>query len=223
MAKRYRKSTRTVQRQYRSRRTKYEKYLAQTKDKTPKSFKEWNDPYRTNKLLRKLFKIYKKRFAKRIKSSRYGFWNPEEIPNFKIFKDLYIRKRNDLKLDVEEGFRDRVGSVVNEIINDQAYEISSNKAKAIYSYLISEEMPLLAEKGIAEQYLDEEGKIQYKIIKPKNLELLVREGSFLREEIGFWDMTSDLYHKLRDQGYTPQKAREEVGKTYFNSGPKRKG
>ena len=78
-------------------------------------------------------------------------------------------------------------------------------------------------RGAAFCFFNDLGKIQYKIIKPKNLELLVREGSFLREEIGFWDMTSDLYHKLRDQGYTPQKAREEVGKTYFNSGPKRKG
>ena len=160
MAKRYKKSTRMVQKQYRSRRTKYEEYLARTKDETPKSFKEWNDPYRKNKLLRKEFKIYKERFAKRIESSRVGFYDPNEITSFKVFKDTYLMKRNDLKLDVEEGKRERVGSVVNEIINDQAYELSSNKARAIADYLMREEAGLLAEKGIAEQYIDEEGKIQ---------------------------------------------------------------
>lgn len=211
-----------VQKQYRSRRTKYEEYLARTKDETPKSFKEWNDPYRKNKLLRKEFKIYKERFAKRIESSRVGFYDPNEITSFKVFKDTYLMKRNDLKLDVEDGKRERVGSVVNEIINDQAYELSSNKARAIADYLMREEAGLLAEKGIAEQYIDEEGKTQYALLKPKKLELLIREGSFVKEEVGLWDEIRDYYSLLKSQGFSSEDAKAKIGQTYFNSGPKKK-
>ena len=131
-------------------------------------------------------------------------------------------KRNDLRMDVEEGKRERVGSVVNEIINDQAYELSSNKARAIADYLMREEGGLLAEKGLAEQYIDEEGKVQYALLKPKKLELLIREGSFVKEEVGLWDEITDYYKLLRDQGYTADDAKHKIGQTYFNSGPKKK-
>ena len=222
MARRYRRSRRVVQKQYRARRAKYEEYLARTRDETPKSFSEWNDPYRQNKFLRKEFKLYKEKFEKRIESSRVGFYDPEEIPSFKVFKDVYLMKRNDLRMDVEEGKRERVGSVINEIINDQAYELSSSKARAIADYLMREEGGLLAEKGLAQQYIDEEGKIQYSLLKPKKLELLIREGSFVKEEVGLWDEITDYYKLLRDQGYSADDAKHKIGQTYFNSGPKKK-
>lgn len=222
MARRYRRSAKVIQRQYRARRAKYEQYLARTKDETPKSFTEWNDPYRQNKFLRKEFKIYQERFAKRIESSRVGFYDPDEITSFKVFKDVYLMKRNDLRMDVEEGKKERVGSVVNEIINDQAYELSAPKARAIADYLMREEGGLLAEKGLAEQYTDEEGKIQYALLKPKKLELLIREGSFVKEEVGLWDEIRDYYGLLRNQGYSAEDAKAKIGITYFNSGPKKK-
>ena len=222
MARRYRRSAKVIQRQYRARRAKYEQYLARTKDETPKSFTEWNDPYRQNKFLRREFKIYQERFAKRIESSRVGFYDPDEITSFKVFKDVYLMKRNDLRMDVEEGKKERVGSVVNEIINDQAYELSSAKANALVDYLLRNEGGLLAEKGLAEQYIDEEGKVQYALLKPKKLELLIREGSFIREEVGLWDEIRDYYNILRSKGYSAEAARDEIRGTYWNSGPKKK-
>ena len=54
MARRYKKSRRVSQRQYRARLAKYERYKANSLD--PVSFKEWNAPYRQNKFLRKEFK-----------------------------------------------------------------------------------------------------------------------------------------------------------------------
>ena len=100
MARRYRRSAKVIQRQYRARRAKYEQYLTRTRDETPDTFKEWNKTYRENKFLRKEFKIYRDRFAKRIESSRVGFYDPNEITSFKVFKDQYLMKRNDLKMDV---------------------------------------------------------------------------------------------------------------------------
>ena len=217
MARRYRRSAKVIQRQYRARRAKYEQYLTRTRDETPDTFKEWNKTYRENKFLRKEFKIYRDRFAKRIESSRVGFYDPNEITSFKVFKDQYLMKRNDLKMDVEEGKRERIGSVVNEIINDQAYELSAPKARAVADYLMREEVGILVQKGIAEQYIDEEGKVQYALLKPKKLELMIREGSFVREEVGLWDEIRDYYNILRSKGYTAKKAKEEISITYFRS------
>lgn len=217
MARRYRRSAKVIQRQYRARRAKYEQYLTRTRDETPDTFKEWNKTYRENKFLRKEFKIYRDRFAKRIESSRVGFYDPNEITSFKVFKDQYLMKRNDLKMDVEEGKRERIGSVVNEIINDQAYELSAPKARAVADYLMREEVGILVQKGIAEQYIDDEGKVQYALLKPKKLELMIREGSFVREEVGLWDEIRDYYNILRSKGYTAKKAKEEISITYFRS------
>ena len=170
MARRYRRSRRVSQKLYRSRKAKYQEYLATTSDESPKSFSEWNAGYRTNKRLRKEYKIYLERFEQRRRRSRVGFYDPEEIPSFKVFKDVYIMKRNDLVQDVEEGKRERVGSVVDEIINDQAYELSANKSAAIADYLIREESGLLREKGLIIDTRGEDGApVEY--IKRKKLEL----------------------------------------------------
>ena len=133
MARRYKKSRKVSQRQYRARRKAYSAYVARYEgsDVDIKSFSEWNAKYREKKFLQKEFKIYKERFQKRLESSRVPFYDEEEIQSFQVFKDVYIRKRNDLILDVAEGDRERVGSVVNEIIDDQVYELSSPKARAI--------------------------------------------------------------------------------------------
>ena len=55
MARRYRKSRRVSQRQYRARKAKYELYKAKTLD--PVSFREWNEPYRQTQFLKKEYKI----------------------------------------------------------------------------------------------------------------------------------------------------------------------
>ena len=80
-----------------------------------------------------------------------------------------------------------------------------------------EEVGILVQKGIAEQYIDEEGKVQYALLKPKKLELMIREGSFVREEVGLWDEIRDYYNILRSKGYTAKKAKEEISITYFRS------
>lgn len=221
MARRYKKSRKVSQRQYRARRKAYSAYVARYggSDVDIKSFSEWNAKYREKKFLQKEFKIYKERFQKRLESSRVPFYDEEEIQSFQVFKDVYIRKRNDLILDVAEGDRERVGSVVNEIIDDQIYELSSPKAMAVADYLLREEREILAEKGILRTTTDEEGRIQ-DVIKRRKLLQLVRQGDFVKEEIGLWDEISVYYKTLVEGGYSAKKAREKIGQTYFHSGEK---
>ena len=218
MVRRYKKSRKVSQRQYRARRKAYSAYVARYEgsDVDIKSFSEWNAKYREKKFLQKEFKIYKERFQKRLESSRVPFYDEEEIQSFQVFKDVYLRKRNDLILDVAEGDRERVGSVVNEIIDDQVYELSSPKARAISDYLLREERGILAEKGILRVETDEEGRIQ-DVVKRRKLLQLVRQGDFVKEEIGLWDEISNYYQSLLANGYKSTEAKKVIGQTYFRS------
>ena len=222
MAKRFRKSRTVSQRQYRARLSKYEQYKAKTLD--PVSFKEWNAPYRQTKFLRKEYRLYKEKFTKRKKSARFGFRvleTGEEVQaydSFRDFKEAYLITRNTLREEVEAGERERVGSVITEMINDQAYELSSRKAKAVAEYLIREERQMLIGKKllIPTDELDDNGQ-PIDLIKRRNLELLIRQGQFVKEEVGLWDEIKDYYKTLTGQGFTAQEAKEQIGLTYFNS------
>ena len=219
MARRYRKSRRVSQRQYRARKAKYEQYKARSLD--PVSFKEWNAPYRQTQFLKKEYKIYLERFNKRKASAKYGFRLTEEgeetqAYSYRDFKEQYLLTRNTLKEEVEMGERERVGSVVTEMINDQAYELSSAKARAVANYLLREERPMLIEKGYLRVETNEAGE-QIDVIKKRNLALLIRQGQFVEEEVGLWDEIKDYYKVLTNQGFTAQEAKEQIGQQYFDS------
>lgn len=219
MARRYRKSRRVSQRQYRARLAKYEQYKAKSLD--PVSFKEWNAPYRQSQFLKKEYKIYLQKFSKRKESARYGFRLTEEGEetqawSYRDFKEQYLLMRNTLKEEVEMGERERVGSVITEIINDQAYELSRAKANAVANYLLREERPMLIEKGYLRVEVNEEGK-EVDIVKKRNLALLIRQGQFVEEEVGLWDEIKDYYKVLTNQGFTAKEAKAQIGQTYFDS------
>lgn len=224
MARRYRKSRTVSQRQYRARKAQYEKYLSKTDSLEPKSFKEWNAPYRQTKFLRKEYRLYKEKFAKRKASARYGFRvldtgeDVKPYESFRDFKEAYLITRNTLKEEVEQGERERVGSVITEMINDQAYELSSAKARGVVEYLYREERQMLIDKGlvIPTGQFDEEGK-EIDVIKKKNLELLVRQGQFVKEEVGLWDEIKDVYSYLTGQGMSAKDAKKTIGQQYFDS------
>lgn len=228
MARRYRKSRKVSQRQYRSRLAKYSEYASKTLD--PVSFKEWNAPYREKQFLRKQYKIYIERFEKRKESAKYGFRlkgdesnQPTEAYSYRDFKEQYLLMRNTLKAEVEMGERERVGSVITEIINDQAYELSSNKARVIADYLLREHRELLIKKGlvIPDAAINEKGEpIDY--VKARNLRLIIRQGQFVAEEVGLWDEIKEVYKALKESGKTAREAINDIGKTYFESDPKKR-
>lgn len=220
MARRYKRKTRAEsQRDYRARRALYEKYKESTL--STKTFKEWNEPYRKQQFLKKEFKLYQKKFKTRKKSARFGFRLTEEggeveAYNFRDFKNQYELTRNTLEKEVEMGERERIGSVITEMINDQAYELSSAKARAVANYLLREERPMLIEKGFLRVETNEAGE-QIDIVKKRNLALLIRQGQFVEEEVGLWDEIKDYYKVLTGQGFTAQEAKEQIGQTYFDS------
>ena len=220
MARRYRKSRRVSQRQYRARKAKYEQYKAKSLD--PVSFREWNEPYRQAQFLKKEYKIYLDKFTKRKTSARYGFRLTEEgeetqAYNYRDFKEQYLLTRNTLKEEVEMGERERIGSVVTEMINDQAYELSRAKARAVAEYLKREEKQMLKDRGLfLRTEINEKGE-SVDIYKERNLTLLIRQGQFVEEEVGLWDEIKDYYKVLTNQGFTAKEAKAQIGQTYFDS------
>lgn len=221
MARRYRKSRSASQRQYRGRLAKYEAYKAKTLD--PLSFKEWNEPYRQSKFLRKEYRLYSKMFDRRQESSKYGFRKADDGSDiqkytYNEFKQYYFVTRNSLKEEVEMGERGRIGSVITEMVNDQAYELSSRKAAAIADYLIKNERQFLIDKKIIvpNAVENEEGGLE-DYIKTKSLRLLIRQGTFVKEDIGLWDEIRDYYKTLVSEGMTAKEAKNQIGITYFNS------
>ena len=101
---------------------------------------------------------------------------------------------------------------------DQAYELSAAKANAVANYLIRNEREFLIEKGIIvpDAIETEDGRLE-DLIKSRNLRLLVRQGSFIKEEVGLWEEISQYYQTLIDGGMTAKEAKRQIGVSYFNS------
>ena len=214
-----------MQREYRARLAQYEKYKAKTLD--TKTFKEWNAEYREKRFYKREYKLYEKLFDKRKGSAKYGFRLTKEGKetvkyNFEQFVQRYPVTRETLELEVKMGERERIGSVITEMVNDQAYELSRVKANAVAKYLLREERPLLIKRGLLSVEENEEGK-PIDIIKKRNLTLLIRQGQFVKEEVGLWDEIKEVYRWMVDeQGMTAREARDEIGISYFESDPSKK-
>lgn len=189
MAKKYKtpKERRASQRRYRRTRKRYEDYLDQ-------------------------FEARKENFESR----GLEFFEPAPF-SFRDWKSVYAEKLNDLRQDIKEGKRKTVGNVNREIVSDQAYELSSRQAEVLGEYLLENEPEILEELGLTYKYVDENGVERINLKKKIDLFMKIRQGEFLREEVGLWDMINDFRIKLFKKGMTKEEVRQAVGQTFFNS------
>ena len=189
MARRYKTSRqkRVAQRQYRRSRRQYENYLEQ-------------------------FEARKETFESR----GLDFYDPVAL-TYRDWKTVHAEKINDLKLDIKEGKRKSIGNVNREIVSDQAYELSSRQADVLGEYLLENEPEMLEEMGLIYKYSDEEGEERINLKKRIELMMKIRQGEFLREDVGLWDMISDFRLSMFKKGLTKEEVRKAVGQTFFNS------
>ena len=189
MAKKYKtpKERRASQRRYRRSRKRYEDYLDQ-------------------------FEARKENFESR----GLDFYDPVPL-SYRDWKTVHAEKINDLRQDVKEGKRKTVGNVNREIVSDQAYELSSKQADVLGEYLLENEPEILEELGLTYKYIDENGVERINLKKKIDLFMKIRQGEFLREEVGLWDMINDFRIKLFKKGMTKEEVRQAVGQTFFNS------
>ena len=144
------------------------------------------------------------------------FYDPNAL-TFRDWKTVHAEKINDLKLDIKEGKRKTVGNVNREIVSDQAYELSSRQADVLGEYLLENEYDYLEEMDLVYKYTDEQGQ--------------ERQGEFIKEDIGLWDMINDFRAQYfafsKDEQAKLMKkwgvdtyakaVKKEVGQTFFNS------
>ena len=203
MARRYKTSRekRVAQKRYRRSKKQYQDYLDQ-------------------------FEARKENFESR----GLEFYDPVAL-TYRDWKTVHQEKINDLKMDIKEGKRKTVGNVNREIVSDQAYELSSKQAYVLGEYLLENESELLEEMGLVYRYTDEEGVERTNLKKRIDLFMKIRQGEFIKEDIGLWDMINDF----RGQYFAMSKAeqnklvekwkaktfeealKKEVGQTFFNS------
>ena len=189
MARRYKtsKARRVAQKKYRKARRQYNDYLEQ-------------------------FEARKANFESR----GLDFYDPTPL-TFRDYRSVHADKVNDLKQDIKEGKRKTVGNVNREIVSDQAYELSSRQADVLGEYLLENEPELLEEMDLVYKYTDEEGIERVNLKKKIDLFMKIRQGEFLREDVGIWDMISDFRLQLFEKGMSKEEVRKAVGQTFFNS------
>ena len=189
MARRYKTSRkkRIAQKRYRKPRSQYRDYLEQ-------------------------FEARRENFESR----GLEFYDPVPL-TYRDFKTVRAEKINDLKLDIKEGKRKSVGNVNREIVSDQAYELSSRQADVLGEYLLENEEDLLEEMDLVYKYTDEQGIERVNLKKRIDLMMRIRQGEFLREDVGLWDMISDFRVSMFKKGMTKDEVRRAVGQTFFNS------
>ena len=189
MAKRYKasRSSRLAQRRYRRKRSQYEDYLEK-------------------------FQARKKILHER----GIEMYDPTAL-TFKQWKTERAEKVNDLKLDIKEGKRKSIGDVNRELVSDQAYELSSRQASVLADYLTNNEYDYLEEMGLAYKYTDEQGVERINLKNKIELFMKIRQGEFVREDLGLWDLISDYRQNLFAKGMNKEEVRRAVGQTFFNS------
>lgn len=189
MARRYKtsKARRVAQKRYRKARRQYNDYLEQ-------------------------FEARKANFESR----GLDFYDPTPL-TFRDYRSVHADKVNDLKQDIKEGKRKTVGNVNREIVSDQAYELSSRQADVLGEYLLENEPELLEEMDLVYKYTDEEGIERVNLKKKIDLFMRIRQGEFLREDVGIWDMISDFRLQMFEKGMSKEEVRKAVGQTFFNS------
>ena len=189
MARRYKTSRekRSAQKRYRKAKRQYSDYLDQ-------------------------FEARKANFESR----GLDFYDPVPL-TYRDWKTVHAEKINDLKLDVKEGKRKTVGNVNREIVSDQAYELSSRQADVLGEYLLENESDLLEEMDLVYKYVDEEGVERLNLKKKIDLFMKIRQGEFLREDLGLWEIISDFRSEMFKKGMNKKEVRKVVGQTFFNS------
>ena len=189
MARRFKTSRdkRIAQRRYRKSRRQYEDYL---------------DQFEARKI--------------NFESRGLEFYDPVPL-TYRDFKTVRAEKINDLKLDIKEGKRKTVGNVNREIVSDQAYELSSRQADVLGEYLLENEADLLEEMNLVYKYTDAEGIERINLKKKIDLMMKIRQGEFLREDVGLWDMINDFRISMFKKGMSKEEVRKAVGQTFFDS------
>ena len=152
------------------------------------------------------YNAYRRSFLKRTdKMLSQGLTPYDAIPlTYREYKEIYAEEKNDRLKEIEKGERSSLGDINAKIISDQVYELSEEQAYAIFDY-----MKTLSPEERAEL------NFSYKNINAAIAK--IRQGEFVKEELGLWDIIQAEREKLFAKGLTKNEVKHAISQTFFGS------
>lgn len=166
---------------------------SKTRSKSLKAF------YRSKRSYNKYVDLYRKREAM---LAERGYEMYDEMLTFTEYKTAAPEMRNTLKERIRRGERKSVGDINKALVSEQAYELSEEQGYAIFNFL----------KENAAKY-----GVEYSTKNINSILIQIRQGEWLREEVGLWDLIRDYRKDLFSQGLSKEEVRQQVSSTFFGS------
>lgn len=164
------------------------------------------------KLSVKRYNAYKKAHKARvdalIKKGLSPYYNAStgedgSIPlTYREFTEIYAEERNDRVKEIEKGERRSLGNITAKIISDQVYELSEKQAYSIFDYM----------KTLSEE---ERKALNFNYKNINTAIMKIREGAFVREDLGLWDLIKARRKELFALGKKKSEVAEIVSNEFF--------
>ena len=164
------------------------------------------------KLSVRRYNAYKKALEARVKALRAKglepYYNPKtkddgSVPlTYRQYVEIYSEEKTDRQKEVESGKRKSLGNINAKIISDQVYELSEKQAYSIFDYL----------KTLPEE---EKAKLDFNYKNINTAIMKIREGSFVRQDLGLWEKIKATRKELFDLGYSKGDVAEIVSNRFF--------
>ena len=158
----------------------------------------------------KRYNAYKRAFNSRVdRMLEQGLTPYDAIPlTYREYKELYTEEFNDRVKEVEKGERASIGNINNKLISDQVYELSEEQAYAIFDYM----------KTLSKE---EREALNFSYRNINAAIAKIRQGDFVKEELGLWDIIAAERDKLFEAGMSKKEVRAQIAITFFNSDPEK--
>lgn len=152
------------------------------------------------------YNAYKRSFIKRTdRMIEQGLTPYDGIPlSFREYKEIYAEERNDRLKEIEKGERASIGDINAKIISDQVYELSEEQAYAIFDYM----------KTLS---VEEKAALNFDYRNINKAIAKIRQGDYVREELGLWDIIKFERERLEKQGLKKDEIRKRIAHTFFGS------
>lgn len=160
----------------------------------------------------KKYNSYKKAHKARVEALRKRglepYFNAQtgedgSIPlTYREYVEIYAEEKNDRVKEVEKGERRSIGNINAKIISDQVYELSEKQAYAIFDYM----------KTLSEE---ERKDLKFDFRNINTAIMRIREGSYVREDLGLWDLIKARRKELFAQGLKKSEVANIVSNEFF--------
>ena len=167
--------------------------------------KRWSKARRESFRVGKRYAEYKKEYYKReaiLAKEGLVMYDDKGILSKTEYKEMYQAVLNDRKKEVKSGERRSVGNINKAIVSQQAYELSEQSGYAIFD--------LIRTKG-------EELNIELDTSNINKALIKIRQGEWLREDVGIWEIIKEYRADLFDKKYSKKEVAHMVSQTFFGS------